>query len=50
VNPEQITELNKVAAEIRKVNKELEGLQSLKRAKKEKYKKCLAQIAAMIKE
>jgi len=43
-------ELDNIGKEINIINKELEDLQSRKRAKKEDYRECLAQIAAVIKE
>jgi len=47
---DKMAELDKIGKEITIINKELEDVQSRKRAKKEDYRECLAQIAAVIKE
>jgi len=43
-------ELDNIGKEINIINKELEDIHSRKRAKKEEFKECLAQIAGVIKE
>ena len=47
---DKMAELDKIGKEITIINKELEDVQSRKRAKKEDYRECLAQIAAVIEE
>ena len=45
---EQVSELEKLAHDIRQVNAGIEDLKSVKRIKKDFYKKCLSEISAKI--